>query len=251
MDIFTKTFFYPTFTNHLTEKFGMSIEGSSIFFVINIASYFLVLNYINYITMKLGLKLTIVIGLFCLVLGVLFIGPISLLPQSLTTIVIGLLILGIPSALVNVSAICDLIDLLKTNRLKLDENSANDMAAAIYNLGLNFGEAVGPIFGGYVTEKINFETSCAYTSVLNLIYGIFFLSMNYEVIKTQLHDNKAEAMIEGSTGSLRKTLTDDYKDYQVSKGPVIDKDRPYAGRYRSYSYSSRGSKRSSFSHHGN
>lgn len=251
MDMFTKTFYYPTFTNHLVEKFGLSIEGSSMFFVINISSYFVVLQYINVITNKFGLKMTLVTGLFLLFIGSLFLAPISILPQSMLTIMIGLVILGIPAALINVSSICDLIEFFKTSKLKMDDATANDISSAIYNLGLNFGEAVGPIFGGYVTEKIDFETSCVYTSLLNLFYCVFFFMINYQIIQNHFH-GKFEPLLDESTGSPRKLLTDDDTDYQVIKPKdrnYIDKDRQYVGRYRSYSYNSRGSKRSSITNH--
>jgi len=267
MDIFTKTCYFPTFTNHLVEKFGLSIEGSSIFFVINIISYFVVLNFLNWITSKYGLKLTLVSGLFLLFVGILFLPPIPLLPQSVYTVIFGLLILGIPAATINVPAICDLIETLKNGKLKLDDNSANDMASAIYNLGLNFGESLGPTFGGYVAKKSDFQTSCIYVSLINLSYCIFFFMINYGLIQRQLEDaKKASQMTQVTTQisqvteiskvivndkerkvEMKRQLMDDYSEYYVPtvKIPQIDLDRQYASRFRSFSYSKRSSKRSS------
>ena len=81
MDMISKSFFYPTFTTYLIEKYNMSIEGSSIFFVLNMFSYLIMLQFLTLITQKLGLKLTIVVGLFFNFIGILFMPPISILPQ--------------------------------------------------------------------------------------------------------------------------------------------------------------------------
>lgn len=243
MNIFTRTFFYPTFTNHLIEKFGLSIEISSIFFVLNITSYFVALHYINRITDKIGLKMTLVIGLFLLFLGALFLAPISILPQSIITIIIGLVILGIPEALISVSAICDLNQFFKTCKMKLDDATANDISSAIYNFALNFGEALGPTFGGYVTENYDFETSCVYTSLLNLIYCVIFFMINYKIIGNHL---KGIVEPDGTTVAPYKLLIDDGTDYQVEKlkeREYVDYKKHYSGRYMSYSYSSIESKR--------
>lgn len=225
----------------------MSIEGSSIFFIIHIISYFAVLNYINVISSRLGLKLTISIGLFLNFFGSLFLPPVTVLPQIRGTIIFGLLILGIPNALINVTGICDLIDMLKSSKFNYDENTANDMASAIYNLGLNFGEAIGPAFGGFVTEKFDFQTSCIYTSLLNLIYCVFFFVINYNKIPAQLEEGKMFTSQQEESG-MNKGLTSDEDEYKTMKAKKIDLDRTYVGRYRAYSYSNRSSKRNSLNH---
>lgn len=222
-------------------KFGMSIEGSSIFFIIHISSYFAVLNFIHLITSRIGIKLTITLGLLLNFLGSLFLPPITILPQIPATIIFGLILLGCPSAFINVSSICDLIDLLKNSNLNLDENSANDMASAIYNLGLNFGEAIGPAFGGYITEKFNFQTSCIYTSLFNLSFGIFFFVINYKTILTQLEEGKKA--LQGEKGDLNKGLTLEQDEYKSIRGGKIDSERTFIGRYRAYSYSNRSSRK--------
>jgi hypothetical protein len=81
MDMISKSFFYPTFTTYLMAKFGLSMEATSIFFVLNMVSYIIVLQFLNKITLKFGLKLSIAIGLFVGCIAVLFLPPIGLLPQ--------------------------------------------------------------------------------------------------------------------------------------------------------------------------
>ena len=89
--------------------------------------------------------------------------------------------MGIPGATINVPAICDMIETLKTKK-NYDEETANNMASAIYKLGLNFGEVIGPIIGGYITNKRNFSTSCVYVSMINFMYCVIFGAYNYKRI---------------------------------------------------------------------
>jgi hypothetical protein len=132
--------------------------------------------------------------------------------------------------------------------MNLDDVVANDMASAIYNLGLNFGETIGPTFGGFLTEKYDFQTSCVYTSLMTLAYCIFFAFINYENILKQLEEGK-KYINENAIKPLlnvRKSLTDDTDDYNYIKPDKINSERKYVGRYRSYSYSNRSSRRSSY-----
>ncbi len=75
------TFYLPILSHHLIEMFGLSLEQASIFFIINMISYFIVLQYLNEINNLFGLKLTMTIGLMINSIAVLFIHPVSFLPQ--------------------------------------------------------------------------------------------------------------------------------------------------------------------------
>jgi hypothetical protein len=81
MDMISKTFFYSTFTTHLMGQYGLSVEMSSVFFVINMVSYVIVLQFLNKITLKFGLKLTLAIGLLVSFTSVLLLPPIGIFPQ--------------------------------------------------------------------------------------------------------------------------------------------------------------------------
>ena len=81
VDMLTKTFFYPTFAYHLFIQFGLNTSQSSIFFILNMASYFVLIQFIDKVTSTLGIKLTITVGLFFSFVGCLFLGPIDILPQ--------------------------------------------------------------------------------------------------------------------------------------------------------------------------
>jgi fucose permease len=71
----------PIFAHHLTDKFGLSTEQASLFFIINTVSYLLTIYYLNEITNLFGIKLTMTIGLLINGIAVLLIHPIGFFPQ--------------------------------------------------------------------------------------------------------------------------------------------------------------------------
>lgn len=81
VDCITKTFYFPTLTNHLQNKFGLGLEVASTFFVIDMLMYVVTLNVLNSIINKIGLKMTMLIGISLNVLTVLFLPPIEYLYQ--------------------------------------------------------------------------------------------------------------------------------------------------------------------------
>ncbi len=81
VDCITKTFYFPTLTNHLGTKFGLGLELASSYFVIDMIMYVVTLNVLNSIIKKIGLKLTMFIGIALNVFTVLFLPPIDYLYQ--------------------------------------------------------------------------------------------------------------------------------------------------------------------------
>lgn len=81
VDCITKTFYFPSLTNHLQSRFGLSLEVASLFFVIDMVMYVVTLNFLNGVIKKIGLKMTILIGLILNSMTVLFLPPISYMPQ--------------------------------------------------------------------------------------------------------------------------------------------------------------------------
>lgn len=243
-DMITTTFIYPVFSAHLLSKFGLSIEVSSVFFVISMGSYFLTLQFLNKISNKVGVKLTICIGLLINFLFVPFLAPASFLPQSLVTIILGLIIVGMTGACVTVPGIIDFMDTMKT-KMKIDEMAANDVSSALYNLSINTGEAIGPIVGGSLTSLYSFETACYSTGFLCLTYATLYAFYNLNTIKQQLVSPKVQ--------ETETTYDDEYKDIKRTIGIGTRRESidtySYFTRYRAFSFSQiAGSKRPSMSY---
>jgi MFS family permease len=236
----TTTFIYPVFSEHLLNKFGLSTETSSIFFVISMFSYFLTLQFLNKISGKIGVKLTICIGLVLNFLIVPLLSPVSFLPQSLVTIIIGLIILGMTGACVTVPGIVDFMDTMK-NKLDLDDLAANDVSSALYNLSINTGEAIGPIVGGSLTYLHSFDTACYFISFLCLAYATLFGFYNLNIIKAQFVKHQ----------QVEETHDEDYKEIKKQLGVRGESFETFSfvTRYRASSFSHHvGSKRPSMSY---
>jgi hypothetical protein len=77
----TKTFYYPTLSNHLFKQYGYGVEISSLFFVIDMVFYFFFLRFTDPMVNKIGLKATIIIGHLINFLAVPLIGPLSIFPK--------------------------------------------------------------------------------------------------------------------------------------------------------------------------
>lgn len=84
----TRTFFTPTFTNHIIKKFNLSIETASYIQSMSFISYVLVFNNFDFIVAKLGIKLLIVVGLFINFLCSICLGPIFILPQYIFNLIL-------------------------------------------------------------------------------------------------------------------------------------------------------------------
>jgi hypothetical protein len=140
----------------------------------------------------------------------------------------GLMILGIPCAFINVPAICDMIDTLKSKK-GYDEESANNLASALYNLAINLGESIGPTLGGYISNKRDFVTSCIYVSFLNLTYSILFCGYNFKsIIEYVLYNDKEIIPVD-----IVDLGGDFIQSTKTSRSQSIAK--RYLGRGRSYS----------------
>jgi len=76
------------------------------------------------------MKPLISIGLFLNGLSVLFLAPVSFLPQGVTIILIGLIVVGAAGAFVTIPGLIDLINTLK-NDLNIEEEASNDISSGI------------------------------------------------------------------------------------------------------------------------
>lgn len=81
-------------------------------------------------------------------------------------------------------SICELIRILK--ELNTDENSVNEIATSIYNLGNYIGETLGPFLGGFITANYSFSSSCGFISFLNFIFSCAYFLFNSNQIQIDI-----------------------------------------------------------------
>ena len=182
-----QTYYFPSLTYHLMNKWNLSIESSSLFFMIGMTAYFIGLQVLNKILENFGLILTILLGQILIIIGSPLVYPLNFLPQSIITIILGLALLGISGAFTCVAVIIQFGKIAKKTNNLLNDSSINDISAAVFNLGINVGDFIGPIFGGFISTKYSFKYSNVYMSVIgfagSILYFFFYRNDMIFVIK--------------------------------------------------------------------
>jgi hypothetical protein len=104
-------------------------------------------------------------------------------------------------------------------------------------LGINVGEAIGPVFGGSLSNIYNFDYACGYTSVVNLIFvSIFTLITKFAKPKILESPKISSKLLD------RYSEGDEYKAHLIIPIP-----RRHSAAVLGYGYKSRSMSRSSFS----
>ena len=182
-------FYEPVLGNHLYDIYKISNRIYSIFLDIQVIANFLSVNFSNKIINKLGCKLSISLGLFMTFIGVNLLGPINYLPNSVYFTIFGLILLGPCEVIISLSSVEDYINTIVYD-LKYKRDEANDIASSVYSLSTSLGDAVGPIIGGFFTERNGFVDACKYVSLQNLLWFAVFTIFSLKEIKYQLDERK-------------------------------------------------------------
>jgi MFS family permease len=181
--IIVTTFYFPCLTNHLTNNFNLSISVSSLFFVVGMVFYMIILQFLTKITKRFGMHGTECIGILMTALGCLFIYPVPPIPKSLISILFGLCLAGGAGAPINVPALINLSKDLKKFDPNLDEFTASDIASTYYTLVTDMGDFIGPVLGGFLSSHFGFKYCCLIISVMIFIFLIvFFLFFFKDII---------------------------------------------------------------------
>ena len=114
-----------------------------------------------------------------------FIYPANIFPHSVIIIIIGLILIGFSESLITISSFEDLIGIL-IYHMKFDVNLSNNNASGLYYIYDNLGKAIGPIIGGYYSQKSNFKYCCFFMSILNIVGFFIFILFSLNMIKHQL-----------------------------------------------------------------
>ena len=170
--IIATTFYFPCLTNHLVNKYHLSISISSLFFIVGMVFYMFFLRYLTEITDKLGMEKTPCLGLLMITLGCLFIYPVFPIPQNIISILIGLCLIGGAGAPLNVPGLINMSNYLKFYDNNLDELTSNDIASTLYSLANNIGDFIGPTLGGFLSTEFGFKNCCI---ILSLLFGIYLV----------------------------------------------------------------------------
>lgn len=227
-----QTYYFPSLTYHLTDKWNLSIEASSLFFMIGMAAYLIILQILKKILGNFGLILTIFLGQIVIIFGAPFVYPLEFLPQSILSIIFGLALLGSSGAFTCVAVIIQYGKIAKKIKPSLDDSTSNDIASAVFNLGINVGDFIGPVYGGIVSSNFGFKYSNIYMSVIAFISSIYFYlyyrqGMNevikdifvngFSKIRYSLEDEKKCERIDIKASRSRKSSISKKGDEEIKK----------------------------------
>ena len=205
------TFYFPCLTYHLTNNYSVSVSIASLFFITPVIPYIIILQFLDSISAKFGIYLTFTFGLILSGISSLFIFPVPPIPHSLFFIIIGFLMIGTGSVPVFIPGLVMLSRNIKKIDKKIDEMSANDIASAINNLCVELGDFLGPILGGFLTDKFGFSVCCFLVSMLGIFYAVIFIFFFFEKIKNDFNlvcQNKKPE--NGDDNEIDRNENDDY-----------------------------------------
>ena len=204
-----QTYYFPSLTYHLTDKWNLSIEYSSLFFMIGMAAYLIILQILQKILGNFGLILTIFLGQVVIIFGAPFVYPLEFLPQSI-----------------------QYGKIAKNINPSLDDSIYNDIASAVFNLGINVGDFIGPVYGGFVSTNFGFKYSNIYMSIITFINCIYFYcyyrrSMNevikdifvngFSKIRYSIEDEKKSERIDIKASRSRKSSISKKSNGEINK----------------------------------
>ena len=206
------SFYFPCLVNHLRENFSLSTSASSVFFVIPIASYILILQYLDYLTAKFGIYSIYSFGLITCSLSPIFLYPCPPFPKRIVVLITGFLLNGVGQAPVFIPGLVDLSKNISSIEENIDEFIANDIASAVNTLTIYTGEFVGPIIGGFLTTKYDFKYCCYLVFLIGAAFTVLFIGYFSKNIKTEIEnfinskDNDVKSV--SNESSFRESLID-------------------------------------------
>ena len=206
------TYFSPCLTNHLNNNYSISVSTASLIFMTPMIPYMIVMQFLDALTGKFGNYLVFIIGVTTLGVSSLMIYPVPPLPQSVIVIILGFLICGCGGVPVFIPGLVMLAKNIKKSDKSIDEMSANDIATVLNTLCTEIGDFLGPLLGGYLSEKIGFKLCCLIISIIVLTYSAIFILFFNGKILNEIKMIKQEKKSESKTDKNAEGETEHLKD---------------------------------------
>ena len=180
------SFYFPCLVNHLKENYSLTTSSSSLFFVIPIASYVFILQFLDDLRNKFGHYSIYSFGLIVSTISPIFLNPCPPFPKKIIFVISGFLINGIGQAPVFIPGLVALSENIKSIDTNIDELIANDISSAINTLTIYIGEFIGPIIGGYLTSKYDFKYCCYFMFLIGCAFSVIFILSFLVNIKNEI-----------------------------------------------------------------
>ena len=178
-------YFYPCLTYHLNNNYGLSISLASLFFTVPIIVYIITVHVLNNYQNKLGIYFAYLIGLLSTTIGPLLIYPIKPIPKNIFLVLLGLILIGIGQAPIFVQGFLLLTNIIRKLSSNKDDIYLNDISSTLNNITIDIGGFIGPIIGGFLTTKFNFNICCFIMFIFSFIYLLIFMIYFWKNIKSE------------------------------------------------------------------
>ena len=166
-------FYIPTLVNHLKDRFDISTSRASWFFILATVGSAISTQLITKFTDCFNNFQLMYYGLYLGAFFVLFIPPITILPQSYILIIIGIFAEGFLSVIINIPCFIEYSNVVK-KLFPLNKNLQQNIPSSLFNLCFYVGDLIEPVIGSWFTKNFNFQASAFFVCVLNIVYGILF-----------------------------------------------------------------------------
>ena len=186
------SYYFPSLTNHLINKYNLSVSTSSLFFVIPVIFYAIGIQFLDCLTKMIGVYTIISIGYFLVSISSLFTYPNYPLPNNIFFVLFGFVLKGFGSGPLFVTSIIVFSKTISRVDKNIDDLTANDIASAIINSAFNIGDFTGPIIGGFLSNRFGFYYSCFIVALFCLFYAVFFVFYFFENIRNDLKEKNIE-----------------------------------------------------------
>ena len=180
------SYYYPCLVNHLRENYSLTTSVSSLFFVIPIASYVFILQFLDYLTAKFGLYTIYSFGLIVSTISPLLLYPCPPFPKKIICVISGFLVNGIGQAPVFIPGLVALAKNIRSIDINIDDLIANDISSAINTLTIYIGEFIGPIIGGFLTSNYDFKYCCYIMFLIASAFSVIFIGSFLVNIKGEI-----------------------------------------------------------------
>lgn len=87
----------------------------------------------------------------------------------------GLGLLGVACSIIFVPLLSEIIEGVQEKEGLGESAELNDKAAGLFNTAYAIGCIIAPILGGYLNEKVGFESTCDIMACSSLIFGFGYL----------------------------------------------------------------------------
>lgn len=157
----------PILPLHLSEHFNLTTEEIGIIFSVLGISYSVSQPVMGGLADRIGRKKVMIVGLFVTAL----VCPFITLAQTLILQGLTVVLFGISTGMISAPCLPLMAESVYQPTGEINDNMYG-MAFGVLNTAYSLGLVIGPVFGGVITERLNFTYAMSFYSLFLIVTGI-------------------------------------------------------------------------------